>query len=101
MKLLLVGPTGSIGSTILHQCLASPFITRLVILSRCPLSIEICDSDPRVKTITVDSFTVYDGDVLEELEEAIGCLWYAFPCGRPWGCRVQGPRDFAVRGDIG
>lgn len=84
MKLLLIGPTGSIGSTILHQCLANPFITRLVILSRRPLSTEICNSDPRVKIVTVDSFTVYDGDVLEELEEAIGCLWYAyFSWGRP------------------
>ena len=85
MKLLLIGPTGSIGSTILHQCLANPFITSLVILSRRPLSTEICNSDPRVRVIIVDSYIFYDGDVLEELEEAIGCVWYALPReGRPW-----------------
>ena len=76
MKLLLAGPTGSIGSTVLRQCLADPFISRLVILSRRPLSALTPASDPRIKVIVVDSFTVYDGDVLEELEEAIGCLWY-------------------------
>ena len=76
MKLLLIGPTGSIGSAVLRQCLANLSISSLIILTQQPLSDAPHLRDPRIRVIVVDSFTVYDGEVLEELEDAIGCLWY-------------------------
>ena len=76
MKLLLIGHAGSLGSTILRQCLSDRAITSLIILTLLPLTPQIATSDERIKVIIVDSFTVYDGDVLQELEGAVGCLWY-------------------------
>ena len=79
MKLLLIGHTSLIGSAILRHCLSTPAITSLVILSRHPLSIAAGTLDDRVKVIVVDSFTFCDGDVLQELEDAVGCLWQISP----------------------
>ena len=82
MKLLLIGHTSLIGSAILRHCLSIPAITSLVILSRHPLGTASGLPDDRIKAIkviVVDSFTLFDGDVLQELEGAAGCLWQIFP----------------------
>ena len=79
MKLLLIGHTSLIGSAILRHCLSIPAITSLVILSRHPLSTTAGPVDDRIKVIVIDSFTFFDGDVLQELEGAIGCLWQISP----------------------
>lgn len=78
MKLLLIGHTGSVGSALLRQCVLNQAITGLVVLSRRPLSAVAGDFDSKVKVIVVDNFTVYGGEVLQELEGAIGCIWYLF-----------------------
>lgn len=78
MKLLLIGHTGSVGSAVLRKCLSDQTISSLVILARRPLSSVAITRDKRVRIIIVDNFTVYDVDVLQELEGAIGCLWYEF-----------------------
>lgn len=76
MKLLLIGHTGSVGSAVLGKCLLDQTISSLIILSRHSLSSVAITRDKRVRVILVDSFTVYDAEVLQELEGAMGCLWY-------------------------
>lgn len=76
MKLLLIGHTGSVGSAVLRKCLSDQAISSLIILSRRPLSSVAITRDKRVRVVIVDTFMVYDADVLQELEGAMGCLWY-------------------------
>lgn len=74
MKVILSGATGFIGSETLRQCLKSPSITSVVVLSRRSLS-ESVTSNPKLKVIIVDDFTAYPDTVLEELAGAEARIW--------------------------
>ena len=73
MKVILAGATGFIGSETLRQCLKSPSITSVVVLSRRSLP-ESVTSNPKLKVIMND-FTTYPDTVLEQLAGAEACIW--------------------------
>lgn len=72
MKIILTGATGFIGAEVLQQCLAKASVTSIVVLSRRPLDSV---SDPKLKVVILKDFTVYDEDVLRELEGSEACIW--------------------------
>lgn len=72
MKIVLTGATGFIGNEVLQQCLANPAVTSVVALSRRPLD---SISDPKLKVVVLKDFTVYDEDVLKDIEGAEACIW--------------------------
>jgi uncharacterized protein YbjT (DUF2867 family) len=74
MKVILSGATGFIGSEVLRQCLKNSYITSVVALSRRNLP-EALASNPRVKVIIMNDFTVYSDTVLKELAGAEACIW--------------------------
>ncbi len=73
MKIVLTGATGFVGAEVLQQCLANPAISSIVSLSRRPLDSV---SDPKLKVVVLKDFTVYDGEVMKELEGAEACIWW-------------------------
>jgi uncharacterized protein YbjT (DUF2867 family) len=74
MKVILAGATGFIGSETLHQCLKSPSITSVAVLSRRSLP-ESVTSNPKLKVIIMDDFAAYPDTVLGELAGAEACIW--------------------------
>jgi hypothetical protein len=72
MKAILSGATGFIGLEALRQCLKSPSITSVVVLSRRGLPKSVT-SNPKLKVIIMNDFTAYSDTVLEELAGAEAC----------------------------
>ena len=72
MKLILTGSTGFIGQEILLQCLSSPKITSVIVLSRRALHIQ----DPKLKIVILEDFTDIPEHVMEELKGCEGVIWY-------------------------
>ncbi|KAF1973975.1 hypothetical protein BU23DRAFT_589235 [Bimuria novae-zelandiae CBS 107.79] len=74
VHLILTGATGLIGSGVLQQMLASDAITRISILSRQPVKMTEGHED-KVRVIICKDFKNYDQALLDELEDAQGCVW--------------------------
>ena len=72
MKIILAGSTGFIGQEILFQCLSSPQITSIVVLSRRALNVE----DPKLKIVILEDFTDIPEHVMEKLKGCEGVIWY-------------------------
>jgi nucleoside-diphosphate-sugar epimerase len=75
MKIILTGTTGFIGSEVLAQCLRTPAITSIVVLSRRPLP-ETVSADGKVQVIVMKDFKTYPEAVIKQLEGADACIWY-------------------------
>ena len=73
MKFILTGATGFIGGEVLRQCLASPSVTSIVVLSR--RNLPTASSSPKLKVIIMEDFTVYPDSVVKELAGAEACIW--------------------------
>ena len=73
MKIVLTGSTGFAGSEILAQCIDSPSITSIIVLSRRPLS----DSrkHDKVNNIVMADFKNYPPEVVEAISDADACIW--------------------------
>lgn len=78
MKIILTGSTGGIGSEVLRQCLNSPKITSIIVLSRRDIP-EDLSRNVKVKVIIMTDFSVYSSQVIEQLAGAEACIWYAYP----------------------
>jgi nucleoside-diphosphate-sugar epimerase len=76
MKVILTGVTGFIGSEVLAQCREDPKITSIIALTRRPLP-ESITKDPKIEEIIMEDFTVYSEEVVEKMESADACIWYA------------------------
>lgn len=77
MKVILTGSTGFIGSEVLAQCLTNPKITKIIILSRRPISSNALAAHKDAKVVIMQDFKVYSDKVLEQIEDADACIWYA------------------------
>ncbi|KAM0348728.1 hypothetical protein ACHAPU_004167 [Fusarium lateritium] len=74
MKVVVTGATGTIGNEIIKHCLADARITRLVILTRKAVSMDI-ECHPKADVIMVQDFARYSDQVLRQLEGSSACLW--------------------------
>ncbi|KAJ7610827.1 hypothetical protein FB45DRAFT_993384 [Roridomyces roridus] len=75
MHIILTGATGLIGSGTLRQCLSSPNITRVSILSRRQFALPD-DLDSSKATIIVhEKYDEYPPSLLDMVKGADGCIW--------------------------
>lgn len=76
MKIILTGSTGFIGSEILTQALAHPFITHIYILTRRPLDAPSF-SHKKITQLLHEDFEAYPQALLERLREerVEACIW--------------------------
>ncbi|KAL2810319.1 hypothetical protein BJX63DRAFT_434367 [Aspergillus granulosus] len=74
MKVIIAGVTGYIGQEILSQCLANPYITSIIALSRRELGIT--DGKLRVYLMREEDYLSYSDPALyDELKDAEACIW--------------------------
>ena len=74
MKVIVTGATGLVGREIVQQCLADPRITKVVILTRRAVSMDI-ESHPKADVVMRQDFSRYSDDLLSRLEGSSACLW--------------------------
>ncbi|KAM4063980.1 NAD(P)H-binding domain-containing protein [Hirsutella rhossiliensis] len=74
MKVIVTGATGNAGRQIVQQCIDSPRITKVVILTRRAVSGEV-ESHPKVEVVMQQDFSHYTEAVMSRLEGAEACLW--------------------------
>ena len=71
MNILLFGATGMVGDGVLRWLVASPKVSRVVAVSRKPLSVQ----DPKLETvIEADMFDLQHVDTLREFDACFFCL---------------------------
>jgi len=75
MKIILSGCTGFIGGEVLRQCVQSPEITSIIVLSRRKIEDPEVIGNSKVKVIIVNDFLHYSQDVIGELERAEASIW--------------------------
>jgi uncharacterized protein YbjT (DUF2867 family) len=73
MHLILTGATGLIGASVLHSMLEKESISRISILSRRP--VKMAEGHLKAKVIIHTDFKNYDKALLDELQDAEGCVW--------------------------
>ncbi|RMZ73911.1 nucleoside-diphosphate-sugar epimerase [Pyrenophora seminiperda CCB06] len=73
MHLILTGATGLCGASVLHNMLGQESISRISILSRRP--VKMAEGHEKVKVILHKDFLKYDQALLDELNDAHGCVW--------------------------
>ncbi|KAI5457034.1 hypothetical protein BGZ63DRAFT_82454 [Mariannaea sp. PMI_226] len=74
MKVIVTGATGVVGKEIVRQCLADVRITKVVILTRRAVSMDV-ESHPKTEVVMHQDFSKYSEDLLRRLEGASACLW--------------------------
>lgn len=77
MKVVVTGATGLVGNEVVKQCLVDVRITKVVILTRKAVSMDI-ESHPKADVIMVQDFSRYSDDLLRRIEGSSACLWYVF-----------------------
>jgi len=77
MHIILTGATGTVGAAVLRNCLASPTITRLSILSRRQFTLPTGDGldAQKAQIIVSDDFAAYPPSLTDLLRGADGCVW--------------------------
>jgi hypothetical protein len=75
MKVVVTGATGLVGNEVVKQCLVDVRITKVVILTRKAVSMDI-ESHPKADVIMVQDFSRYSDDLLRRIEGSSACLWY-------------------------
>lgn len=71
--IIVTGATGLAGSAILAECLASPAIAKVSILSRRP--VDFAEANPKARVIIHSDYSSYPSSTLEQLRGATGCIW--------------------------
>ncbi|KAH7173575.1 uncharacterized protein B0J16DRAFT_193303 [Fusarium flagelliforme] len=74
MKVVVTGATGLVGNEVVKQCLVDVRITKVVILTRKAVSMDI-ESHPKADVIMVQDFSRYSDDLLRRIEGSSACLW--------------------------
>ncbi|XEV02013.1 hypothetical protein FSHL1_007300 [Fusarium sambucinum] len=74
MKVVVTGATGLVGNDIVKQCLSDARITKVVILTRKAVTMDI-ESHPKADVIMVQDFSRYSDDLLRRIEGSSACLW--------------------------
>ncbi|KAJ7292988.1 hypothetical protein C8J57DRAFT_1267804 [Mycena rebaudengoi] len=76
MHIILTGATGSVGEGVLRNCLASPHVTHLSILTRRQFALPQDGlNTEKAQIIVHEDYTSYPSNVMEMLKGAEGCVW--------------------------
>jgi len=71
--IIVTGSTGLAGSAILAECLASPAIAKVSILSRRP--VDFARANPKAQVIIHSDYSSYPPSTLDQIRGATGCIW--------------------------
>lgn len=74
MEVIVAGATGNAGREIVQHCMADERISKITILTRKTVPIEV-ESHPRVEVIMHQDFSQFPDDLMRRLEGADACLW--------------------------
>ncbi|CAG9956239.1 unnamed protein product [Clonostachys rosea f. rosea IK726] len=74
VKILLTGPTGTIGGAVLEQCLAHPDISTVVAFARRELP-DTVTSDPKLQVEITKDFSVWPEELLHPHRDATAMIW--------------------------
>ncbi|PNY26803.1 Uncharacterized protein TCAP_03262 [Tolypocladium capitatum] len=74
MKVIVTGATGNAGREVVKHCLENPRITKVVILTRRAVSMEV-ESHPKVEVVMHQDFTQYPEALMRRLDGAQACMW--------------------------
>ena len=81
MKLIVAGASGFVASETIKQALHNPDVTTLVTLSRRPVPApkDLPPGTPtsKLQNIVIEDYENYSPEVLNHLEGADACIWYA------------------------
>ncbi|KAF9447708.1 hypothetical protein P691DRAFT_801893 [Macrolepiota fuliginosa MF-IS2] len=77
MHIILTGATGTVGSAVLRQCLTSPNVTKLSILSRREFALPTGDNlnTSKAEIIVHANYTEYPSELLDKLKGGDSCIW--------------------------
>lgn len=75
MKLIIAGANNFIGDEVLTQALITPTVTSIIAITTSPLQ----SSDPRVESLALDDFLIYQPAVSSSLAGADACVWCVIP----------------------
>jgi hypothetical protein len=71
--IIVTGATGLAGSAILAECLASPAVAKVSILSR--RTVSFAEANPKANVIIHSDYSAYPSSTLNQLRGATGCIW--------------------------
>jgi nucleoside-diphosphate-sugar epimerase len=74
MKVIVAGVTGHAGSEVVNHCLADERITKVIILTRKSVAIDI-ESHPKAEVVLHQDFSQYPEEMMRRFEGAEVCLW--------------------------
>ncbi|KND89666.1 hypothetical protein TOPH_05659 [Tolypocladium ophioglossoides CBS 100239] len=74
MKVIVTGATGNAGREAVKHCLESPRITKLVILTRRAVSMDV-ESHPKAEVVMHQDFAQYPEALMRRLDGAQACIW--------------------------
>ncbi|KAJ9611168.1 hypothetical protein H2200_004351 [Cladophialophora chaetospira] len=74
MKVIVTGATGFVGREVVVQCIANSDITSVIVITRREIDVTL-SQNPKVRVILHNNFEDYPSDLLQQLEEAEGCIW--------------------------
>ncbi|KAL7794387.1 hypothetical protein V8C37DRAFT_401410 [Trichoderma ceciliae] len=74
MKVLIAGVTGNAGQEIVNHCFADERITKVIILTRKAVPIDV-ESHPKAEVVMHHDFSQYPEEMMRRLEGAQVCLW--------------------------
>ncbi|KAF8998566.1 hypothetical protein BDQ17DRAFT_1362032 [Cyathus striatus] len=75
MHVILTGATGVVGNAVLHECLNTPSITRLSILSWRSFDLPKDVDVKKAEVIVHKDYAQYPDELLSKLKGAKGCIW--------------------------
>lgn len=79
MKVIVTGATGFVGKQVVVQCIETPGISSIIVLSRRDID-EALSKNPKVHVILHQDFLSYPHDLLEQLKGSQGCIWCVRSC---------------------
>lgn len=71
--IIVTGATGLAGSAILAECLASPAVAKVSVLSRRP--VKLAEGNPKANVLIQSDYASYPSSILDQLRGATGCIW--------------------------
>ncbi|PNP44114.1 hypothetical protein TGAM01_v203344 [Trichoderma gamsii] len=74
MKVIVAGVTGHAGSEIVNHCFADERITKVIILTRKSVAIDV-ESHPKAEVVLHQDFSQYPEEMMRRFEGAEICLW--------------------------
>ncbi|CAM1510849.1 Fc.00g083620.m01.CDS01 [Cosmosporella sp. VM-42] len=74
MKVIVTGATGMAGKEIVKQCIADARITKVVILTRRAVSMDV-ESHPKAEVVMHQDYSRYSDELLRRLEGSEACIW--------------------------